>query len=138
MLVHFPIGLYPFTFVTDVIGTVTQNDGFFVAGLYALFGAAGMSIPAIVYGLIDFLKIEASTRAWKKAVLHALLNLLWFMIFCTLLFYRVKHPLIGPYYLVIMGISTAGLFYSNFLGADLIISHRIGIDTDSEHKPPQH
>jgi len=134
MLVHFPTGLYPFGLVTDIIGFVSQNDKFFNAGWYALFAAVGMSVPAMLYGLIDFLKIDTSSQAWKKAGLHALLNFLWFMIFCTLLIYRIKHLSVGVFYLVIMAISTVGLFYSNFLGADLIISHRIGIDPGVEHK----
>ena len=134
MLVHFPTGLYPFSLVTDIIGLASLNDKFTNAGVYALFAAIGMSVPAMLYGLIDFLKIEPDSKAWKKAGLHALLNLLWFMIFCTLLFYRIKHLSVGVYYIVITGISIVGMFYSNYLGADLIISHRIGIDTDEEQK----
>lgn len=134
MLVHFPSGLYPFSLLADIIGNVTLVDDFFKSGFYSLFAAVAMSVPAMLYGLIDFLKIEPSTLAWKKAGLHALLNLLWFIIFITLLFYRIKHPSVGVFYLVIMGISTVGMFYSNFLGADLIISHRIGIDPDVEPK----
>lgn len=134
MLVHFPTGLYPFSLVTDIIGFASLNDNFFNAGWYALFAAVGMSVPAMLYGLIDFLKIETSSQAWKKAGLHALLNLLWFIIFITLLFYRIKHLSVGVVYIAIMGLSTVGLFYSNYLGADLIISHRIGIDPDEDHK----
>lgn len=134
MLVHFPTALFPFSLVTDIIGYVSLNEKFFSAGLYGLFAAVGMSVLAMLYGLIDFLKIETSSQAWKKAGLHALLNLVWFMIFCTLLFYRIKHLSVGVVYIIIMGLSTVGMFYSNFLGADLIISHRIGIDTDENHK----
>ena len=134
MLVHFPTGLYPFGVVTDIIGIATLDDRFFNASVYALFAAVGMSVPAMLYGLIDFLKIETTSKAWKKADLHALLNLLWFMIFCTLLFYRTKHLSVGVSYVIIMAITIVGMFYSNFLGADLIISHRIGIDTDEDQK----
>jgi uncharacterized membrane protein len=134
MLVHFPTGLYPFSLVTDIIGLASLNEKFFNASIYALFAAVGMSVPAMLYGLIDFLKVDTNSQAWKKAGLHALLNLLWFMIFCTLLFYRTKHPSVGVSYVIIMAITIVGMFYSNFLGADLIISHRIGIDSDEEQK----
>ena len=134
MLVHFPTGLYPFSLVADISRTMTQNDSFYVAGLYALYGAVGMSVPAMLYGVIDFLKIETTNAAWKKAGLHALLNLLWLMIFCTLLFYRIKHLNVGTVYISVSALSTAGLFYSNYLGADLIISHRIGIDPHVDHE----
>ena len=134
MIVHFPTGLYPFSLVVDIIGYATRNDTFHNAGLYALFAAAGMSVPAMLYGFIDFLKIETSGKAWKKAGLHAVLNLVWFIIFCTLLFYRIKQLNVGTIYIAVMALSTAGLFYSNFLGADLIISHRIGIESDEGQK----
>jgi uncharacterized membrane protein len=134
MLVHFPTGLYPFSLVTDIIGHVTLVDDFFHSGFYSLFAAVAVSVPAMLYGLIDFLKIEPTATTWKKAGLHALLNLVWFMTFCTLLFYRTKHLSVGVFYIVTMGLSTVGLFYSNYLGADLIISDRIGIDPEEEHK----
>jgi hypothetical protein len=56
------------------------------------------------------------------------------MIFSTLLFYRVKQQSIDGLYLGIMGFCVLGTFYSNFLGADLLISHRIGIGRNSKNK----
>ena len=105
----------------------------FIAGKLSLYAAVGMSVPAIFYGLMDFLKIDSTSSVWKKAGLHGLLNFIWFLIFCTILFYRVKHDPVGNLYLLIMALSTIGLFYSNYLGADLIISHRIGIEPDDKN-----
>jgi uncharacterized membrane protein len=135
VLVHFPTGLYPFSLVMDIMGSVAGNADYFIAGRLSLFAAVGMSVPAIFYGLLDFLKIDSTNSVWKKAGLHGLLNFIWFLIFCTMLFYRVKHDPVGNLYLLIMASSTIGLFYSNYLGADLIISHRIGIEPDAEKKP---
>jgi uncharacterized membrane protein len=132
MVVHFPTALYPFSLVMDIIGSITGSNDYLVTGRLSLLAAVGMSLPAIFYGLLDFLKIDPNNHAWKKAGLHAILNVVWFMIYCTLLFYRLKHDLVGNVYLVIMAVSTIGLFYSNYLGADLIISHRIGIDPEGE------
>lgn len=133
MLVHFPTALYPFSLVMDITGFIPGNNDYLVAGRFSLFAAVGMSLPAILYGLLDFLKIDTDSSAWKKAGLHAILNLVWFMIYCTLLFYRTKYDSVEILYLVILSASTIGLFYSNYLGADLIISHRIGIEHDMEH-----
>ncbi|HEX6890010.1 MAG TPA: DUF2231 domain-containing protein [Chryseolinea sp.] len=128
MLVHFPTALYPFSLVMDGIGFITADSDYLVAGRSSLFAAVGMSVPAILYGLLDLLKINTDGSAWKKACLHAILNVVWFMIFCTMFFYRLKQDLVGILYLAIMAMTTFGLFYSNYLGADLIISHRIGIE----------
>lgn len=134
MIVHFPAALYPFSFVVDVIGRVSSDADYHIAGLYALFASVGTSLPALFFGLIDFLKIDVNSTGWRKAGRHGLLNLLWFMIFSTLLFYRVKQQSIDGLYLGIMAFCVLGTFYSNFLGADLLISHRIGIDRNSKNK----
>ena len=131
MLIHFPTGLYPFSLAMDIIGRVSGTSDYWLAGKFSLYAAVAMSVPAMFYGLMDFLKINSESSAWKKAGLHALLNLVWFMVYCTILFYRHKHVSVGNIYLVIMAVTTLGLFYSNYLGADLIISHRIGIESDA-------
>jgi uncharacterized membrane protein len=131
MLVHFPTGMYPFSLAMDIMGFVTGDNDYLLAAKFSLFAAVGVSVPAILYGTLDFLKIDVNSVVWKKAGLHAILNLVWFMIYATILFYRLKHE-ITILYLVIMAVTTIGLFFSNYLGADLIISHRIGVDPRME------
>ena len=130
MLVHFPSALYPFSLVVDAVAFGTGDSAFAMCGLYALCGAVGISVVTMAYGLIDFVKIDTVSPAWKTAGIHALLNATWWMIFMVLLFYRLKHPEFEPgwIYLVVAGITTSGLFVSNYLGGELIIRHRIGID----------
>lgn len=132
MLVHFPTGLYPFSLIMDILAATTASPEYSLAGRYALIGAVATSALAIIYGAIDFLQISPQDNAWRKAGIHALLNTTWLIIFSSLLFYRMKHgnEIEGWTYLGIMSVSTAGLFFSNFLGADLIISHHVGITLD--------
>ena len=132
MLVHFPSGLYPFSLVMDVLAIATASPDYSIAGKYALIGACATSALAIIYGAIDFLQIPSNDPAWRKAGIHALLNITWFIIFSSLLFYRLKHgdEITSWTYLGFMSVSTAGLFFSNFLGADLIISHHVGIASE--------
>lgn len=134
MLVHFPSGLYPFSFAMDLLASTTGNTAYATTGLYSLAAAVGMSVLAMVYGFIDFLQISAKSKAWKTGGIHALLNVTWFVVFSSLLFYRIKHgdTAGGWTYLSIMGISTAGVFFSNYLGADLIMTHRVGIESMPE------
>jgi len=118
----------------DLLCCITGNPEYALAGKYSLLGAVGMSVMAMIYGAIDFLQIDSKSKAWKTAGIHALLNVSWFIFFSSLLFYRMKHEDLacGWIYLTIMGFSTAGLFFSNYLGADLIITHRVGIDNRDE------
>ncbi len=132
MLIHFPSALYPFSVVMDSIFLSTGTAAFGMAGMYALTGAVGMSVIAIIYGAIDFIRIDSKSKAWNTAGIHALLNVGWFIVYATLLFSRMKHPetAIGWIYLTIMWITTVGLFFSNYLGSNLIIKYRIGIDAE--------
>jgi uncharacterized membrane protein len=128
MLVHFPSGLYPFSFVMDCLGLWSLQATFHAAATYALEGALAMSVFAMIYGAIDFLQIDSKHGAWKTAGIHALLNVCWFMVFGALLFYRLKNPGIGGVYVSITGFAVAGMIISNYLGGELIIKYKIGID----------
>ena len=128
MLVHFPSALYPFSLVMDTLCLVTSDSVFGLTGLYALEGAIGMSVFAIIYGAIDFLQIDSNSKVWKVAGLHALLNVSWLMVYSTLLFYRLKHVEFGWIYTLITGLTTVGLVFSNYLGAELIVRYKVGID----------
>ncbi len=134
MLVHFPSALYPFSLVMDLFYWFTKTEFYAAAGTYALYGAVGMSTLALIYGVIDFLQLDPKSRAWKIAGIHALLNSAWFIVYSALLFYVVKHGFasIGLPYLIIMTFTTCGLVFSNFLGAELIIKYRIGVQSEKE------
>lgn len=114
----------------DCLGLWLEDPAFGFAALYALEGALGMGVLAMIYGAIDFLQIDSQHKAWKTAGLHALLNVSWFIIFSMLLFYRLKHPDVGGVYVSIAGFAVAGMIFSNYLGGELIVRHRIGIDDD--------
>lgn len=128
MLVHFPSALYPFSVVMDGLGLWYDNSAFHLAALYSLEGALGMSVLAIIYGAIDFLQIDSKHSAWKTAGFHALLNACWFIMFGVLLFYRLKHNELGVGYVSVAGLTVAGMFFSNYLGGELIVKHKIGIE----------
>ena len=134
MLVHFPAALYPFSFVMDAIGFYLNSSAFAFSGYCALITALGSSIIAIVYGGLDLLKIKAGTPTWRQACMHAFLNSVWFLVFSSLFLFRLKHPNdgIGLPYLIINALTLMGLFYSNYLGADLIIRHGVGTKTSDD------
>ena len=130
MLVHFPTALYPFSVAMDIAGQYTLQQSFHDAACYALIGGITTSLLAMVYGAIDFLKIGSSSNAWKIAGVHALLNVIWFLLFGLLLAYRLKHSedFLNPIYLILSGLAVIGLFISNYLGGELVVKYRIGID----------
>jgi uncharacterized membrane protein len=134
MLVHFPSALYPFSLVMDFLFWLHGNEIFAAAGTYALCAAVGMSTLALIYGTIDFLQLDSKSKAWKVGGVHALLNVTWFIIYSVLLLYALKrgYTSVGLSYLIVMTVTTAGLIFSNFLGAELIIRYRIGVQSQDD------
>lgn len=111
----------------DALSLWLNDPAFGFASFYSLVGALGMSVIAMIYGAIDFLKIDSKHSAWKTAGLHALLNVSWFIVFSVLLFYRLKHD-VGVVYISVTGLVVVGILFSNYLGGELIVKHKIGID----------
>lgn len=134
MLVHFPSALYPFSLVMDFLFWLHGNELYAATGMYALCAAVGMSMLALIYGTIDFLQLDSKSKAWKIAGIHALLNVTWFLIYSALLFYTIKrgYTSVGLVYLLFMTLATAGLIISNFLGAELIVRYRVGIQSSDD------
>lgn len=129
MLVHFPVALYPFGLVMYWLGNRHDNPALADAGLYAHGAALAVSVLAIVYGLIDLVKIDSKSEAWKTGIAHAALNALWFFTFLILFVLALKHPEVSAStsFLVTMGTATLGVFVSNYFGAQLIIQHHVGV-----------
>jgi uncharacterized membrane protein len=75
----------------DILFYFTHREDYYAAGNYSLMGAIGVSVFVIVYGAIDFLKIETADRAKRKAGTHALLNCIWFIVYAILLLYRIMY-----------------------------------------------
>src|SRR5207302_789918 len=75
LLVHFPIGLFLFSFVLDVASFAAKPASFFVRGAFysMLFGLV-MAALAAIPGIVDWTDIRADHPAKKTATTHALLN----------------------------------------------------------------
>lgn len=132
MLIHFPVALYPFSVVMYWLSR--DEPALSTAGLYAHAAAVAVSVVAIVYGLMDLIKIDSRSAAWRTGIVHAGLNACWFFTFIILLAYRIKHPDAGggTAFLIIMAVATLGVFVSNYFGAEMIVRHRVGVSESSE------
>jgi uncharacterized membrane protein len=138
MLVHFPSALFPVSVAFDVLAFIFKDDGLAIAAFYTL--AAGLigGIAAAIFGAMDFYRIPSTHEAWGKAGRHACLSILWLCLFTILFGLRIKqYPQIQLATVTELMISIAGvigLIYSNFLGADLIFYHRIGIHESNKRE----
>ena len=96
-------------------------------------------IFAACFGAIDYARLPPKHKAWKKASIHAFLNVLWLIIFGTIFgINMMDYPhiqIVSIPQLIIITISVIGLLISNFLGGELVYHHHVGlISTDSSNK----
>jgi uncharacterized membrane protein len=142
MLVAFPIALWIFSLVADVIylwrgNPVWKNYIAFYTLLGGILGAAAAAVP----GFIDWLSIK--DRATKKiANWHARLNVIALLIFVGDFYLRttsgaslVSGDLTIPLVLSIVGIVLIGI--SGWLGGEMVYVHGVAVDAAGKQTIPE-
>jgi len=142
MLIPFPIGLFIFSFVADLIylwrGNPIWRDYIaFYTMLGGIIGAAAAAVP----GLIDWATLT-DRAAVKVANWHARINVITLLIFVASFYLRTRTgaawlpslPLL-PFYLSIVGV--IGLGIAGWLGGQLVFAHGVAVETPKETRPEQ-
>lgn len=132
VLVHFPSALYPFAFVMDALGYYFDAITYGISAYYALSGGYAFSCLAIVFGVIDYYKINTKHKGWQTASYHAGLNILWFFGFTILLKLRynlfMENEITSIGLLIFFGLLNLGMFVSNYMGGELVFKYKIGVE----------
>lgn len=130
MLVHFPSALFPTSFLFDLLAWLTEDALFSMFAFYALMIGILGGILASVFGAIEYFRLPHVHMAWQKASLHALLNIIWLFFFILFAWFRARYyPNIAIptiFQLIALGACVFGLFYSNYLGGELVFRHKLG------------
>ena len=92
LLVHFPIGLFFFSFALDIARLILGSAPALVVGAFysMAFGIIGALIAALP-GLADYSEIRSSHPAKRTATLHMLLNLGALLLYAANLYLRSDH-----------------------------------------------
>lgn len=129
MIVPFPIALWIFSFVSDLIyflgwgGPVWQDVAFrSMAG--GVIGALLAAIP----GFVDFLSL--SGRSKKIAAVHMSLNLTLVILYVINLWIRSGAAETGRGPVVLSGIALVILFISGWLGGSLVYVHATAVECE--------
>jgi len=126
MLIVFPIGLWVFSLVCDIVFRITDRTLWNDIAFYTMAGGLVGALLAAVPGLIDLVAIrDPGTR--KIAVIHMAVNILALALFAVNLYLRMNgHPgAMVPFVLSIAGVCALGV--SGWLGGELAYVRRVGV-----------
>ena len=133
MLVPFPIGLWVFSFVCDLIFAFGAHTPVWkTVALYTMVGGTIGALAAAIPGLIDLLSLPPGPR--KTAIIHMSINLTIVVLFVINIWLRVSAGDAGagstaPTWLSLVAIGL--LLISGWLGGKLVYESGVAVDTES-------
>jgi uncharacterized membrane protein len=133
MLVAFPIALWVFSLICDVIYHAGSHNPFWkqVAFYSIAVGIVG-ALAAAVPGFIDYLSLH-DARIRKIATTHMVLNLVVVAMFLFNLGLRYNASPAGDIFGVVLSIIAISLMsLSGWLGGTMVYEHRIGVTERDE------
>jgi uncharacterized membrane protein len=130
MLVVFPIGLWIFSLICDLIGlSVATAAVWFTVALYAMGGGLIGALIAAVPGLIDLFYYKGGAAPVKNlALTHMTINLTVVVLYAVNLWLRFSRPehLDVPVILSVIGVCMIAV--SGWLGGQLVHVYGVGVE----------
>ena len=131
MLVVFPIGLWIFSFVCDLIyyfgaGATIWNDVAYRAMAGGIIGALLAAIP----GFIDFLTL--TEKRFTTAAIHMTINLSLVVLFAVNLYVRMQGVAVDSYPIILSLIGVIALAVSGWLGGRLVYVYSTAVECEIE------
>lgn len=136
MLVAFPIGLWVFSVVCDIVSRGGQEASWSAAALYTVGGGIIGALLAAVPGLADLLSLPES-RARKIGFAHMAINLLAALVFAIDFFLRVgsARQFWAPFGLSLVGLALISL--GGWLGGSLVYVHGVAVMMPGDLNRPE-
>lgn len=134
MLVVFPIGLWIFSLVCDVIRlTGAPGDAWSTVALYSMVGGLIGALCAAIPGFIDLLFYKGGAPPVRKiALTHMAINLTIVVLYAINIWLRMRSFVsVGPGLSTPVLLSIAGvalLFVSGWLGGQMVHVYGVGVE----------
>jgi len=132
MLIPFPIALWVFSLVADLIYLWRGNPVWEWVAFYTLAGGIVGALLAAVFGIIDYFGIK-DRKASSIAAWHARINVLALLIFAAGFYLRtaggaelVSESLTIPVALSVVGVILITI--SGWLGGELVFKHGVAVN----------
>ena len=131
ILIHFPSALLPMECVCYALYYFRHNFTFGYAAFYSMTGGVLIGWMAAVTGLLDLAKIsQEKSRALNTALAHGTINVTVLIVYSIFLYKAWKQPEAAPTLtaLIVKSILIVMLFTGNFLGGNLLLKHKVGVE----------
>lgn len=132
MLVHFPTALFSAGFLFDVGGLLLADSSLFSASFYSIVLGLLVGVPAALAGFIDYTRLGGRPEIFRKASWHAGLQFMVLMAFGIIAGFKFQsYPDVaapGILLMISMGVALAAMLIGNYLGGELVFTHKVGID----------
>lgn len=119
MLVAFPIGLWAFALVCDVVAAGGAAGPWRAVALYSIGGGIVGAVLAAVPGLIDYFSIEEAAMK-RIAIFHLLVNVCALLVFAVNLWSRLVLPPTSLVPLILSIIGVVGIGVGGWLGGEMV------------------
>lgn len=129
MLVVFPIGLWVFSLISDLIFLANHDEAWRLTALYTLGGGIVGALLAAIPGMIDLFTVQ-DKNIKRIGLMHMALNLFIVLLYVINLWWRIQRPeTMGPIWL--SAIAVALLMISGWLGGEMVYMHGAGVNIRS-------
>jgi uncharacterized membrane protein len=139
MLIVFPLGLFTFALVFDIVHWSKSGDTFFAHMAVWLIGLGiCTALAAALFGFIDWWAIPKGTRAKAIGVWHGVGNVVVVVLFVISWALRVggdmMRPRVGAFVLDIIAVAIA--LVTGWLGGELVDRLGVGVDNGANLNAP--
>lgn len=131
MIVVFPIGLWVFSFISDLILLGSQNAVWASVAYYTMAGGIVGALAAAVPGAIDLFSIT-SGKSRRIGVWHMLINVTALVLFAINFWQRTDSQTPSSGLISLSGISVALLAISGWLGGEMVFRHGVAVENARE------
>jgi uncharacterized membrane protein len=145
MLVVFPLGLLATSVIFDLVFLANREPEMALAAYW--MQAAGLigGLVAAPFGLLDWTRIPAGTRAKRVGAVHGMGNALVIVLFLCSWVLRNDPSHVPPAFALLLSFTGAAVaFVTGWLGGELVVRHGMGVhpnaglDAPSSLHDPHH
>ncbi|MBD0370857.1 MAG: DUF2231 domain-containing protein [Pyrinomonadaceae bacterium] len=138
MLIPFPIALWVFSLIADIVYIWRDNPAWEWIAFYTLAGGIIGAALAAVFGIIDYFAIR-DKRVSKIAAWHARINVLALVLFAASFYLRTTRgaALVGGSLTIPLALSIIGVLsitVSGWLGGELVYKHGVAVDLQGQER----